>query len=212
MTLAGLIVGVAGLTGSLSFFGEGADEAFRRWTNLALLAGGAVAVAAGAAGTVVGRRARQSVVRRLGAAAAMLVGVVAVVIGVAVWHARSEPQGQERAALQRLAVPPGASGDTLTIGSLPSGSGVIAGPPGLGPPVAVRSWRPGGCGAVNRALLAWADAGSVQVPRGFAPGAGTPRCLWFATYHGWPARAEVLGSAPGQQVARVIIAPPGVGL
>jgi hypothetical protein len=145
--------------------------------------------------------------------AALLAGVVAVAAGFGVWHARSEPQGQEHGSLEHLMVPSAAIADQLTTGSLPSGDAAVAGRPGQGPPVAVRSWRPGDCGALNRAILRWADSGSVRVPAGFVPGTGTPACLWFANYRGWPVRAEVFGNASaGQGLARVIIAPPGVGL
>ncbi|MGH3155696.1 MAG: hypothetical protein ACRDNF_03830, partial [Streptosporangiaceae bacterium] len=43
VTLAGIVILAAGLYGSLSFFGQGVAEAFRRWTNQGLLWGGAVA-------------------------------------------------------------------------------------------------------------------------------------------------------------------------
>lgn len=206
--IAGFITFAAGLAGSLSFFGQGADEAFRRWADQTLVAGGAIAVAAAAAGVVVAWRAGRPAVRRPGMTVAVLAGAVAVAAGIAAWHARAEPQGKERSALERLAVPPGAAANRLTTGSLPAGEATVAGPSGQGPPVAVRSWRPGDCASLGRALAAWADTGSLHVPGNFTPGSGTPSCLWFATYGGWPVRAEVLGSG----AARVVIAPPGVGL
>jgi len=230
VTLAGLIMFGVGLAGSISFFGQGAEEAFRRWTDQALLWGGAVAVVSGCAGIAVawlswlswlswpggragGWRGRPGV-RRSGVAAAALVAVVAVAAGIVVHHERSEPQGNERSALEHLVVAPGATiTDHVTTGSLPAGDATVAGPSGLGPPAGVRSWQPSDCASLDRTLSAWADEGSVQVPRSFVAGAGTPVCLWFATYHGWSVRAEVLGSASGgRATARVVIAPPGVGL
>jgi hypothetical protein len=212
VTLAGIVILVVGLYGSLSFFGQGVAEAFRRWTNQGLLWGGAVAAVAGCAGLAVTWLAGSPGVRRPGAIAAAVVGVAAVVTGVAMHAERSRPQGRERSALARLAVP-AAAGQRLTTGSIPSGQAGVAGPPGLGPPVAVRSWHPADCAGLSRALSAWADHGSVRVPPGFTPGASGPACLWFASYRGWPVRAELLGTDPaGPGTARVVIATPGVGL
>jgi hypothetical protein len=141
-----------------------------------------------------------------------VVGVAAVVTGVVVHTERSRPQGQERSALAGLTVPAGTQ-QQLTTGSIPSGQDTQAGPPGLGPPVGVRTWHPASCTELSRALSAWADHGSVRVPPGFSPGAAGPACLWFATYRGWPVRAELLGTDPaGPGPARVVVAPPGVGL
>ncbi|MGH3155812.1 MAG: hypothetical protein ACRDNF_04435, partial [Streptosporangiaceae bacterium] len=151
-------------------------------------------------------------IRRTGVIAAALVGVAALVTGAVVHAERSRPQGRERSALASL-LPPAGAEQQLTTGSIPSGQASVAGPPGLGPPVAVRSWRPADCAGLSQALSAWADHGSVLVPPGFTPGATGPACLWFATYRGWPVRAELLGTDPaGPGPARVVIATPGVGL
>lgn len=221
ITAAGIVMLAAGLAGSFSFFGQGATEAFRRWTSQGLLWGGAVAAVAGAAGIAMAWLASQPAhpgIRRLGVFAAALVAVAAVVTGLVVHQQRSHPQGRERSALTRLAVQAGTAG-RLTTGSIPAGRATVAGPPGLGPPVGVLSWEPAGCAALHAALAAWADPGSVRVPPGFTPPAAGPACLWFATYHGWPVRAEVLGPVgrdtgpgTGQPAGRVIIAPPEVGL
>jgi hypothetical protein len=213
VTLAGVVVLVAGLAGSLSFFGQGVVEAFRRWTNQGLLWGGAVATMAGCAGIAVTWLAHSPGIRRPGVIAAAVVGAAAVVTGIVVHAERSRPQGRERSALAGLMVPASAAAQQLTTGSIPSGQATVAGPPGLGPPVAVRSWRPADCAALRQGLSAWADRGSVRVPPGFTPGAAGPACLWFASYRGWPVRAELLGTDPdGPGTARVVIAPPGVGL
>lgn len=214
VTVAGIILLGAGLAGSLSFFGQGVAEAFRRWTSQGLLWGGVIATVTGSAGIAMawlGGPAGHPGLRRLGVLAAALAGAAAVVTGLVVHQQRSHPQGRERGALARLAVPAGAAG-RLTTGSIPAGQATQAGPPGQGPPVGVLTWRPAGCAALHRALAAWADHGSVRVPPGFTPPAAGPACLWFATYQGWPVRAEVLGPAQGNGAARVIIAPPGVGL
>ncbi|HEX4060211.1 MAG TPA: hypothetical protein VHY58_04235 [Streptosporangiaceae bacterium] len=212
VTLAGLVTLVAGLAGSLSFFGQGVAEAYRRWTSQGLLWGGAAATLAGGAGIAVAWLAGSPGIRRPGVILAAVVGVAAVVTGVVVHTERSRPQGQERSALASLTVPAGAV-HQLTTGSIPSGQATEAGPPELGPPVGVRTWHPASCTELSRALAAWADHGSVRVPPGFSPGATGPACLWFASYRGWPVRAELLGTDPaGPGPARVVIAPPGVGL
>jgi hypothetical protein len=212
VTVAGLVILIAGLAGSLSFFGQGVTEAFRRWTNQGLLWGGVVAALAGGAGIAVAWLAGSAAIRRPGVIAATVVGVAAVVTGLVVHMERSRPQGQERSALASLTVPAGAE-HQLTTGSIPSGQASVAGPPGLGPPVGVRTWHPASCAELSGALSAWADHGTIRVPPGFSPGAAGPACLWFASYRGWPVRAELLGTDPaGPGPARVMIAPPGVGL
>jgi hypothetical protein len=211
VTLAGAAAFVVGLVGSLSFFGRGADEEFRAWADRPLLLAGPAAVLFATAGLTASRVTRT---RRPGtslAVAATLLGAGVLVAGVVAHHARLHPQSAQRTALRELAVPPRRATDRVSVGSAPAGSALVAGPPGHGPPVAVRSWSPATCADLHGVLASWSDRGSLEVPASFRPGPGRP-CLWFATHDSYAVRGE-LWSAPlvATSTATVVISPPGVG-
>jgi hypothetical protein len=211
-TTAGLgaLLAIVGLLGSLSFFGQGDDEAFSRWSHRPLLVGGLLALVVGLVALVAVALINRRALGQMVAVIAALAGVASIAIGLVDWHTRAHPQGFERSAVAKLGVGNAASTRT-TLGSVPVGRSTVAGPSSNGPPVAVRSSRPTSCTALNTALQGWADSGSVHVPPSFTTGDGAPACLWFATYRGWSVRGEVLGSGEAG-TSLVVIAPPGVGL
>jgi hypothetical protein len=209
VVVAGLAVLVAGIAGSLSFFGQGADEEFRAWTDRPLLWAGGMAVLLGAAGVTAGLVIGARTVARGAALAAAVAGLAVLAVGLVARAGRRHPQAAERRAVAALGVAPGRAVDLLTSGSEPSGTALVAGAGGQGPPVAVRSWSPATCAGLARALTPWADPGSLHVPRGFRPDSGLS-CVWSATRGGYAVLAELRPAAGTREAtATVVVSPPG---
>jgi hypothetical protein len=210
VVLAGAAVLLAGIAGSLSFFGQGAGEEFRAWTDRPLLWAGGLAVVLGVGGVTVGLLVGARTPARGAALAALVAGLTVLAVGLVAHDRRRHPQAAERRAVAALVVGAGRAVDLLTSGSEPSGAALVAGAPGQGPPVAVRSWSPATCATLDRALIGWADPGSLHIPRGFTPDSRLP-CVWSARRGGYAVLAELRPGA-GAAAATVVVSPPGVEL
>ena len=203
-----MAAGLCALAASFNQSGQGSEQTYVNWVVWPLVVAGAVMVAIAVGCAIFLALPVIEIGPRPFVATALAVGLVAGCSGAVVAYRRDHPEASEVAALRHLVPPRGATEDRTSFGSQVGDTPppIVAGPPGDGPPTAVRSWHvPAGvnaCAQTEAVAKAWLGSMTELEP-----------CVWDARYQGWYVSVYVTDniSGFGQYAVFEVGAPGGIG-